>query len=39
MYLAKELRNKVVNFDEFYVKYIYNDYEERQYDDDFDDED
>ena len=39
MYLAKELRNKVVNFDEFYVKYVYNDYEERQYDDDFDDED
>lgn len=39
MYLAKELRNKVANFDEFYVKYIYNDYDDRQYDDDYDDDD
>ena len=38
MYLAKELRNKVANFDEFYIKYIYNDYEDRQYDDDYEDE-
>ena len=38
MYLAKELRNKVANFDEFYIKHIYNDYEDLQYEDDYEDE-
>lgn len=38
MYLAKLMRGRVLNFDEFYVRHIYNDYEKKRFDDD-DDED
>lgn len=38
VYLAKLIREAVVNFDEFYLRHIYNDYELLRYDEEDEDE-
>ena len=38
MYLAKLLQGRVLSFEDFYVRHVYNDYEKERYEDDDDEE-